>query len=146
MSPNLERPTTSVLLIDGNDTERRFYANGLKNCSPDNLILEAADGQSGLNLYRRSQWIDCVVLELALPDRSGLEVLADLLPIPSSPQVAVIILTKIAHRELLELAKQNGACACFEKQHTSVNDLAKAILRAVALVGLMPKEGRHRAV
>jgi CheY-like chemotaxis protein len=143
MSPNLERPTTSVLLIDGNDTERRFYANGLKNCSPDNLILEAADGQSGLNLYRRSHWIDCVVLELALPDRSGFEVLADLLPIPSSPKVAVIILTKIAHRELLELAKQKGACACFEKQHTSVNDLDKAILRAVALVGLMPKEERY---
>src|SRR5690242_18175308 len=77
MSLNRKLPTTSVLLIDGNDTDRAYFAEGVKSCSPDYLILEAKDGASGLDLYRRSQRVDCVVLELDLPDRSGFEVLID---------------------------------------------------------------------
>jgi DNA-binding response OmpR family regulator len=74
MPPNIELPTTSVLLIDSNANERAFYADGLKRCSPDYLKLEATDGRSGLDLYR-SRRIDCVVLELALPDQSGFALL-----------------------------------------------------------------------
>jgi CheY-like chemotaxis protein len=80
MPPSTELPTISVLFIDGHDTDRAFYAAGLKSCSPDTLILEATDGQSGLNIYRRAQWIDCVLLELGLADRSGFEVLVRLSP------------------------------------------------------------------
>ena len=69
-----EIPSTSVLLIDGFDADRRYFADQLKHCSQDYQIIEAAGGQSGLAVYR-SRRIDCVVLELALPDRSGLEVL-----------------------------------------------------------------------
>jgi len=145
MSPSLERPTTSVLLIDGNDTERRFYADQLRLCSHGYLIAEAADGLSGL-IHYQSRWFDCVVLELELPDRSGFEVLIELVPLASKPNVAVIVLTKIAHRELLELAKDNGAHVCLVKKLTSVDDLDKAILRAVACVDLMAKEERHRLI
>ena len=67
--------TTSVLFIDGNAADRTYFAEGLKRCSSDYLILEAPDGKSGLDLYRRSPRIDCVVLELDLPDRSGFEIL-----------------------------------------------------------------------
>ncbi|HEY6260370.1 MAG TPA: response regulator [Nitrospiraceae bacterium] len=137
--------TTSVLFIDGNHTERTFYADGLKRCSPDYLILEATDGQSGLDLYRRSQRIDCVVLELALPNKFGFALLVDLIPIPSRPNVAVIVLTQLGDIRLWELAKRNGAYGCFLKQHTSCEDLDKAIQRAIAFVGLMPKEGRPRS-
>jgi hypothetical protein len=35
MPPNLELPTTSILLIDGNDTDRRYFADQLKGRSPD---------------------------------------------------------------------------------------------------------------
>ena len=145
MPPNSQLPTTSVLLIDGNDTERRYYANRLRLCSPNYLIAEAADGQSGLNHYR-SRWVDCVVLELELPDRSGFEVLIDLVPIASKPKVAVIVLTKIGHRGLWEVAMQNGAYVCLVKRYTSGEDLDKAIQRAVAFVGWMPKEERHRHI
>ena len=143
MTPNLQRPTTSVLLIDSNANDRAFYANGLKRCSPNYLILEATDGQLGIDLYRRSRRIDCVVMELVLPDRSGFEVLVDFLPTPSRPDVAVIILTTLANRGLWELATKNGAQACFVKRYTSGEYLDKAIQCAVALVGLVSKEDRH---
>jgi DNA-binding NarL/FixJ family response regulator len=135
--------TTSVLFIDGNAADRTYLAEGLKRCSSDYLILEATDGESGLDLYRRSQQIDCVVLELDLPDRSGFAVLVDLVPLARRPNVAVIILTNRLQRGLRDIALQNGAYACFVKQFMSGDDLDRAISRSIAFVGRMPKEDRY---
>ena len=143
-SPNIP-PTTSVLLIDGSKKQRAYWAEQLKRCSSDYQIIEAADGQSGMDLYR-SQRIDCVVLELSLPDQSGFEVLMNLVPVASRPHVAVIVLTLMTYRGLWELAKQNGAYVCLAKKFTSGEDLDKAIQRAVAFVGEMPKEDRYRPI
>ena len=142
MLPNPDLPTTSVLLIDGSQNERAYWADQLKRCSVDYEIVEASDGQSGLNVYR-SQRIDCVVLELDLPDHSGFETLVELVPIARRPQVAVIVLTKMTHRGVWELVKDNGAYACFCKKFTSGEDLDRAIQRAMAFVGQMPKEDRY---
>jgi CheY-like chemotaxis protein len=134
MPPTTKPPTTSVLLIDGNDTDRRYFADQLKGRSPDYKILEATDGDAGLTLYR-SRRIDCTVVALELPDQSGLKVLVDLVPIASSPNVAVIMLTNRLQRGLREIARQNGAYACFVKQFMSGDDLDRAIQRAIAFVG-----------
>src|SRR5207237_2341032 len=101
-------------------------------------------GESALDLYRRSQRIDCIVLELDLPDRSGFEVFVTLVPIASRPNVAVIVLTRLTHQGVWELAKQNGTIACFVKRRIGCDDLDRAIQHAVALVGLLPKEDRYR--
>lgn len=145
MSPNAERPSTSVLLIDGFDADRRYFADQLKRCSLDYQIIEAADGQSGLEVYR-SRRIDCVVLEIALPDRGGFEVLMTLVPCASRPQVAVIVLTQMTYRGIWELAKKNGAYVCFVKRHTTGEELDRAIQRAIALVGQLPQEDRYRPI
>ena len=142
MFSNSELPSTSVLLIDGFDADLRYFADQLKRCSLDYQIIEAADGQSGLEVYR-SRRIDCVVLELTLPDRSGFEVLMTLVPRASRPQIAVIFLTQLTHQGLWEFAKNNGAYVCFVKRHTTGEDLDRAIRRAVALVGQLPKEDRY---
>jgi DNA-binding NarL/FixJ family response regulator len=144
MSPNPNLPTTSVLLIDGNDNDRATFAAQLKDCSRDYQILEATDGEAGLHLFRSSQ-IDCVVLALELPDQSGYKVLVDLVPIASRPNVAVIVLTNRLQRGLQQTARQNGAYACFVKQLMSGDDLDRAIQRAIAFVGRMPKEDRYRS-
>jgi len=143
MPPKPELPATTVLVIDGSANDRAFYAERLRRCSSDYLVLEAADGPSGLDLYR-SQRIDCVVLDLQLPNQSGFEILINLLPIASRPRVAVIVLTRNGHRGVWELAHQNGACACFVKRLMAVEDLDRAIQRAIAFVGSMPKEDRYR--
>lgn len=134
-----ELSTTSVLFIDGYDSDRTYYADQLKRYSLDYQILEATDGHSGLTRYR-SHKIDCVVLELNLPDISGFQVLIDLIPLARRPNVAVIILTRLSSQPLWELAKKQGAYDCFLKKHTAHEDLDKAIQRAIALVGLIPKE------
>ena len=111
MRPIPERPT-SVLFIDGNDADRASFVEGLKNCPSDYQILEATDGKSGLDLYRCSERIDCVVLELDLPDRSGFEVLLDLVPLARRPNVAVIILTRLTARGLVSQAKWSNRLFC----------------------------------
>jgi hypothetical protein len=47
---------------------------------------------------------------------------------------------------LWELAHQNGVDACLVKKYTSGEALDKAIQCAVARVGLLPKEDRHRLI
>src|SRR5262245_29241061 len=140
MASHRDRPTTSVLLIDGDEIDRAFYAAQLKRCSPTYQILEATMAESGLELCR-SRKIDCVVTEIALPDRSGFKILGDLVPFVPKPQVAVVVLTKIVHKGLRELATQSGACACCITLRTSGKDLDKAIQRAVARVEQQIPEG-----
>jgi CheY-like chemotaxis protein len=126
MPPNHELPGTSVLLIDWSQTQRTYWTGQLKSCSPDYQITEAADGQSGLDIYR-SRRIDCVVLEIDLPDQSGLEVLMTLIPRASKPRVAVIVLPQLSHPGVWRLTKENGAYASLVKGFTSGQDLDKAI-------------------
>ena len=137
--------TTSVLLIDGFDADRKYFADQLKHCSLDYQILEAVDGRSGLEVCKSRQ-VDCVVLEITLQDLSGLEVLMTLVPRASKPRMAVIVLTQLSYRGIWELAKEHGAYVCFVKRHTTGEDLDRAIQRAVALVGQMPKEEQYRNI
>ena len=143
MSPNADLPTMSILLIDGSKNDRTYWADQLKLCSADYEILEASDGQSGLALYRSRQ-IDCVVLELSLPDQSGFKTLTELVPLANRPKIAVIVLTLMTHPGVWRLAKENRAYTCLAKDYTTGEDLDKAIQRAVAFVGKMPKEDRYR--
>jgi len=135
MSPaNRELPPSAVLLIDGNEADRKYFADQLKRRSPNYKILEATDGEAGLTRYR-SRRIDCVVVERELPDQSGFKVLVELVPIASRPNVAVIMLTSSLHRGIRELARENGAYAYFVKRFMSEEDLDLAIQRAIAFVG-----------
>jgi DNA-binding NarL/FixJ family response regulator len=145
MSPNSELPTTSVLFSDGNKNHRAYWADQLKSWSPNYQILESDDGQSGLNIYQSRQ-IDCVVLEVALPDDSGFPTLVQLVPIANRPQVPVVVLTQLPYPGVWELAKENGAYTCLHKSRASGEDLDKAIRHAIAFVGQMPKEERQRVI
>ncbi len=136
---------TSVLFIDGFEADRTYFAEHLKWCSLDYHVLEAADGRSGLEVYR-SRRIDCVVVEIALPDRSGFEVLRNLVPHASRPPVAVIVLTQITYGGLRELANKKGAYDCFIKKYTTVDDLDRAIQHAISFIGQMPKADRYRLI
>ncbi|HJT22003.1 MAG TPA: response regulator [Nitrospira sp.] len=125
---------TTLLLIDGDDYSRRYYADRLKLSSPGLVVLEAATGQSGLDVYRTHR-IDCVVLELALPDMSGFEVLMQLIPFRSGPEVVVVVLTRLPSPDLSKIAKNHGAVASLVKSRTSGDDLHEVIQHAMAVIG-----------
>jgi len=143
MSSDSAIPTTTVLLIDANKDQRTYWRTQLIRCSPDYEILEASDSQSGLALYR-SQRIDCVVMDLGLPNKLGLKTLTELIPHASRPQIAVIVFTLMSEPSVRDVVKQNGAYDCFVKFHMTGEVLDRAIQRAIAFVGQMPKEDRYR--
>jgi len=120
-----------ILFIDGNDQDREYYVQRLKISSPDYVIFEAETGRQGLELYR-SHSIDCLILELELPDMSGLEVLVNLMQNLRHPEVPVIILTRSNFLSLMELAILNGAYISLHKQIAAGDHLERAILQAVS--------------
>jgi len=130
--PQRSTTLTTVLVIDDNDGDRKYWCEALKTSAHNYTVLEASNGQSGLKLCR-SQRIDCIVLDLDMPE-SGFYVLFDLIRDRTRPQIAVVILTHLLAPNVLEMAKHNGAQACLAKQTTSAQDLENAIQYAVAAV------------
>jgi CheY-like chemotaxis protein len=129
-----QRSTTlaTVLVIDDNDGDRKYWCEALKHSAHNYTVLEASNGQSGLDLCR-SQLVDCIVLDLDMPE-SGFYVLFNLIRDRTRPQIAVVILTHLRVPNLLEMAKHNGAQVCLVKQATTAQDLENAIQNAVAAV------------
>jgi len=134
----------SILLVGGNHQDRTYFAERLKIRSPDYTILEAASGQVGLNLYN-SHRIDCVVIEIDLPDMPGFDVLVKLIPLAGKPEVPVIVLTRLTNPYLLDVAVLNGAQASLGKTSSSDDRLDIAVLKAMSMVQIDRKrQARNR--
>jgi len=75
-----------VLLVDDDATLRRTLAIGLR--AEDHEVLVAADGRTALQALREDR-PDIVVLDLGLPDLSGVEVLRQLRSWSTTPVVVL---------------------------------------------------------
>ena len=133
--PSLQENTNGVtiLVIDGYKDDRVFYAARLKAVFPDGRVLEAQDGQIGSEILRRVR-IDVLILELELPDISGFEILISAIPVARSPQLPVIVLTRIPDPAFWELARKNGAFACLWKSITSGRELTATVMQGLARI------------
>lgn len=125
---------TRILLIDPNREDREYWRERPHACSSEYVIHEAETGKNGLALATTQQ-IDCVLLELTLPDMSGFEVLVKLIPRARFPDVAVIILTRLVLHPMSGLALGSGAQAYLVKSRCSGDELDQAIKKAIAVVG-----------
>lgn len=123
----------SILFVDPDIEERASWVRRLELSSPEYVITTVEEGHSALRLCQ-SWKFDCVVLEVALPDISGFEVLSNLCPLASKPAVAVVILTKLVFPILPMLAEAKGAQAYLMKSHASGDELDQAIRKAIATV------------
>src|SRR5262245_52337593 len=110
--------TKSMLIIDENAKDILHYTDRLKLYSPNCKIFHAATGQAGLDLCG-SNSIDCVILEIELPDMSGFEVLVKLVPMVKHPKIPIIVLTRLSNPDLLDLARRHGAQAALHKLATT---------------------------
>ena len=127
----------TILLIEDHDIIRRYYAERLRQLLSDSVILEAITGQAGLDLFQR-QTVDCVILDLSLPDMSGFEVLPQL--VHGQPRVPVMVLTAIDNGPLLQAAESKGAIVALQKDLTSADELVTHVRRVMAAIPVEKKE------
>lgn len=89
---------------------------------------EAQNARELLALVRKQAW-DVVVLDINLPDRSGLDVLTQLKK--EFPRLPVLILSVQPEEQYAVRALKSGAAGCLDK-HSAPVELVKAIRKAVA--------------
>lgn len=120
-------PTVRVMLVDDHSLVREGIRHVLTGTPGMEVVAEAGDGEAALRLAAETR-PDLVVLDLSLPDTSGLEVTASLRQL--LPQVRVLILSVHDHPEYVLGAVRAGAQGYLRKD-TSPAELREGI-RAVA--------------
>jgi CheY-like chemotaxis protein len=96
----------TILICDDEAPMRQLIAASLDGTG--HIVLEATDGATAVELARLHR-PDALVLDVMLPDRSGLEVLAEIRAEPTLAHVKVIILTARAQRTDHDAAVAAGA-------------------------------------
>lgn len=96
----------TVLCIEDSPISLRIVEHVVKDV-PDLTFLEATTGTEGLNRAQARQ-PDTILLDLNLPDMSGLDVLAGLRANPETATIPVIALTASAMPEEVERGTQKG--------------------------------------
>lgn len=101
-----------VLVIDDTEAIRTFLRISLHAHGAE--VFEAANGREGLKMYEEIQ-PDLVVLDLGLPDRDGLEVLADIKKKANGSPGSVVVLTVRKDQPVISRAYALGADAYMTK-------------------------------
>lgn len=88
---NINKSIKKVLLIE----DQEFQSDVIKSAFAEHNInvLQAFSAQSALRKLKEEQNIDCVILDIKLPDANGLDVLDQIKSIPSYAETPVIINT-----------------------------------------------------
>lgn len=93
-------------------------------------VVSAFDGETGLKLAG-SEKPDLILLDLVLPRRHGLEVLADLKRDPELARLPVIVLSNVESGEAVEQATALGAKAYLVKINYSMGEVLEKIKSAL---------------
>ncbi len=96
----------NILLIDDHFCAREGVACLLRRIYPDVQVFEAENFEAGLAIARE-QALNLVLLDLQLPDRNGLEGLAELKQ--AFPDLCVVMFSGVEDREVVFQALKSGA-------------------------------------
>lgn len=123
MSP-MQRPFR-ILLVDDDAGVRAAGRRLLRAQWPTAIIGEAANGDELLVAVDEAAW-DVLVLDIRMPGRSGLELLAELRTL--RPQLPVVMWSALRAEPYRAAALAGGAVAFVDKQHAA-DELIDAIER-----------------
>lgn len=110
-----------ILLIEDDFYIRGLYKKAFEK--KDYQVIEAETGKVALE-KAKDQDFDLVVLDLMLPDVSGMEILEDL---KESLKVPIYVLTNVGDEGVLKEAREAGAKACFIKVDYTPKELVNAV-------------------
>lgn len=132
-----------VLLIEDSEIFRQLIRHQLEEAAAGTIVLESVE-RLAAGLERLSAGgIDAVLLDLNLPDSTGIETLWKTLA--HSPGAAVIVLTSLDDEDLALSAVKGGAQDYLGKEHISGEILVRSIRHAVERKRLHRKLESHAA-
>jgi two-component system chemotaxis response regulator CheY len=102
----------SVLIVDDSETLRKRLKEALSRIRTDLEFYEASSGEEALSVFS-SEMHDIVILDISLPDMSGIEILKEIKI--SDPGTRVIIFTSYPSAEFRERCIAFGADYFFDK-------------------------------
>lgn len=101
------------LLVDDHDLIREALRGVLKELRRDAVVLEASNGAQAMQIVAEQPAINLILLDLTLPDRDGLSLLAELRQ--GHPAIAVVVLSAIQDRANVLKALDLGASGYIPK-------------------------------
>ena len=113
----------TVLIVDDHASFRRA-ARMLLQADGYVVVGEAVDGASGLSEARRLH-PDVVLLDVGLPDQSGLDLVGELAAEPDPP--AVVLVSSRDQSDFGRLIDQSGARGFIAKSRLSADSLQELI-------------------
>jgi DNA-binding NarL/FixJ family response regulator len=119
---------TRILLADDHDVVRRGLKQILTESIPDATFGDASNGREALRRARTEPW-DVIVLDISLPDRSGLEVLKELHR--EYPAVPILVLSMHSEEQFAVRVLRAGAAGYVTKRMAS-RELVTAVRKALA--------------
>ncbi len=116
-----------VLCIDDHAIFRQGLIQILLRHDRQAKVGEAATADDAMQLVRESHW-DAVILDLSLPDRSGLQLLIEIKR--ERPALPVLVLTMHAEDEYAVRALRNGASGYMTKE-SAPEELVAALQKLI---------------
>ena len=113
--------TARLILTDDHDAMLRSLSGMLRTRYE---ITGLAHGGDELLALLRTASADCLLLDLAMPGRTGIELLPEIRL--AAPAMRVVILTMHTHPELIRAALRDGAHG-FMPKDSGLDELAEAI-------------------
>jgi CheY-like chemotaxis protein len=114
--------TPRILIVDDNDLDRKLIAKALDG--EDYELELAGDGRSALALLRRGV-PDLILMDVNLPDISGVSLTLRLKTLPHLARVPVLMLTSESRLHVLEQSVKAGAVGFIVKPFSKASMLAK---------------------
>jgi DNA-binding NarL/FixJ family response regulator len=119
---------TCILLADDHAVVRQGLKQILLDSIPGATFGEAASGEEAIRKSRAAVW-DIIILDISLPDKSGLDVLKELRQ--AQPRLPVLVLSMHPEAQFAVRVLKAGAAGYVTKR-TAAKDLVAAVRKVLA--------------
>ncbi|MCC9604006.1 response regulator [Stieleria sp. JC731] len=104
--------STNVLVVDDSATVRQQVCAALSQAGLS--VSEAVDGVDGVAKIKAGS-VDCVVCDVNMPNKNGIEMVAEVKKDIKFASLPIIMLTTEGAKDLIAKAKAAGACGWIVK-------------------------------
>jgi DNA-binding response OmpR family regulator len=123
------REIRTVLLVEDDAAWARLTGEAFADAAPHVVVEWCSTGAAAVARFERRPWPDAVLLDLNLPDLSGLEVLQALRRLGGLPRPAIVVLSASRAAADRSAVARNGVLEHRQKptSYTELRDLARGV-------------------